>query len=282
MSILDFFKTLVNFKDEDFEELPELPEGFRLSCPVTVSLTSTSERIDQVHQTIESILNQELKADKVILWLSQEPHLVDKGINPEDLNASLRSLLNQGLEIRWTKNTGPYRKAIPILKESEAAGSVLVTADDDIVYPSDWLKNLVKYHVAFPGAIICYRGFYMKGFSEGKLTPYMRWKRDKGTEPSLSVFPTGKDGVLYPANSFNQEVFNESKYMALAPTADDVWLKAMSLLNHTCVKNITSHNKKDFPIIEGSNSKTLFQKNRKGNDGIIAAVFKEYNLVSPT
>ena len=279
MSILDFFKTLVHFKDEEFEDLPDLPADFRLSTPITVSLTSTSERIERVHQTVESLLNQELKADKVVLWLSQEPYLIDKGINPEDLNASLCSLLDHGLEIRWTKNTGPYRKAIPILRESDADGGVLVTADDDIVYPSDWLKNLIKYHLAYPGAIICYRGFYMKGFSEGKLTPYMRWKRHKGKEPSLSVFPTGKDGVLYPANSLNQEVFNESKYLALAPTADDVWLKAMSLLNHTRVKNITSHNKKDFPIIEGSNNKTLFQKNRKGNDGILAAVFEEYKLV---
>jgi len=277
--MLDFFRTLIRFKDENFEELPELPVGFRLSSPLTVSLTSTSERIAEVHQTIESILNQEFKADKVLLWLSQEPHLIDKGINPDDLSSSLRSLVSQGLEIRWTKNIGPYRKAIPVLQENDVEGGVLVTADDDIVYPNDWLKNLVKYHLAYPDAIICYRGFYMKGFSEGKLTPYMRWKRHKGVEPSLSVFPTGKDGVLYPVNSFNQEVFNESKYLALAPTADDVWLKAMSLLNNTRVKNIISHNKKDFPIIEGSNNKTLFQKNRKGNDEILAAVFKEYKLV---
>ena len=279
MKLLNFWKSLVGTEKSLLAELPDLPLKYKPSKSVIVSLTSTSERIEQVYQTIESILNQSLPANRVILWLSKEPFLLDQGIKSVDLNESLRSLTHRGLEIRWTKNTGPYRKAIPILPEVNSSGAVLVTADDDIIYPENWLKTIYRYHLAYPGSIICYRGFYMKNFEQGKLTPYMRWKRHEGVEPSLSIFPTGKDGVLYPANSLNKEVFNESKFLALAPTADDVWLKAMSLLNQTSVINITPHNKSDFPIIKGSNKKTLFQKNRKKNDAIIESVFSEYGIL---
>ena len=247
--------------------------------PITVSLTSTSQRVATVHRTIESILAQSLRPDRLVLWLSENPHLIDRGVSRQELGEPLLRLAQQGLEIRWTDNTGPYRKLVPALPEVKASGGVVITADDDVLYPESWLERLYRLHLQYPRAIVCYRGFYMKGFSEGRLTLSDKWKRDRGEEPSLDIFPTGKDGVLYPAGSLSDEIFNHEKYLQLACTGDDVWFKAMSLLNGTLVKNIATH--KDFPIIKGSNVKTLYQTNRRHNDYMIREVFCEYRLVKP-
>ena len=64
---------------------------------VIVSLTSFPERIPYVHKTIETILNQSVKPDMVILWLAREqPRSKEKEL-PKDL----LKLRRYGLTIRW-------------------------------------------------------------------------------------------------------------------------------------------------------------------------------------
>lgn len=51
---------------------------------IIVSLTTTSYRIQNVHYVIESLLEQTVQPDKIILWLSKEPYLHCKGITEEE------------------------------------------------------------------------------------------------------------------------------------------------------------------------------------------------------
>ena len=59
---------------------------------VTVRLTTTSRRIRHVEDVIRSLLNQDMPARQVVLWLSREPFLMDEGVAPEDVPESLRAL----------------------------------------------------------------------------------------------------------------------------------------------------------------------------------------------
>ena len=34
---------------------------------------------------------------------------------------------------------------------------MIVTADDDTLYPEDWLKNLINVHNNYPNCVVCYR-----------------------------------------------------------------------------------------------------------------------------
>ena len=52
---------------------------------VYVSLTTISERIKSVHDTVSSILSQDYHVDRVTLYISKEPFIIDKGIKEIDL-----------------------------------------------------------------------------------------------------------------------------------------------------------------------------------------------------
>lgn len=257
--------------------------------PIIVSLTSIHSRLDLVSQTIESLLAQSVKADKVVLWLSKEPHLLDDGV--KEVPESIKQLEKQGLEVKWTKNIGPYRKLIPTAKLMNRESCLIVTADDDVVYPENWLKGLIVEYNKNEGCVICYRGRIMskstainKWLTNKKLKPYMKWLRTHEVKdksqlgPNFDIFPTGKDGVLYPSEKLHEELFNKSIYLTMAPTNDDIWFKAMTMITGTKVKCIENH--LDFPETESARNSRLFAfKNKKRNDRMIHQIFERYKLL---
>ena len=252
--------------------------------PIIVSLTSIQSKLDDASLTIQSLLAQNVKADKVVLWLSKEPHLLDDGV--QEVPESIKSLEKDGLEVKWTKNTGSYRKLIPTAKLMNRENCLIVTADDDVIYPEHWLKGLVEEYNKNEGCVICYRGRIMskstalnKWLTNKKLKPYMKWLGTHEVEdksqlgPSFEIFPTGKDGVLYPSDKLHEELFNKSIYLTMAPTNDDIWFKAMTMITGTKVKCVESH--LDFPEKE---KKHNIPKARKRNDRTIHKTFKRYKL----
>ena len=90
-----------------------------------VSLTSFPQRMYDVHYCLYSLLTQQLKPDKLILWLaeSQFPN------KEKDIPQKVLSLKENGLEIRWCEDMGAYKKLLPSLKEYP--DDIIVTADDD-------------------------------------------------------------------------------------------------------------------------------------------------------
>jgi hypothetical protein len=241
---------------------------------VTLSLTTTSYRIKHVHRTIESVLRQSREPARVILWVSEEPYLKDNGVPQGGLPADLCRLREQGLEIAWTRNTGPYRKLVPSLRRQEG---VIVTLDDDTLYPADWLQQLVDLHREHPGCVCCHRGKTMTREADGSLRPYKRWTPYESREPSRDCFPTGKGGVLYPPGCLSDEVLDEDAFMELTPTNDDVWFKAMAMLRGSPACSAGHH--RSFSNIPFSHVTGLFiSRNVFLNDRYIRNVFDRYGI----
>lgn len=110
------------------------------------------------------------------------------------------------------------------MREHWGQSKLVATADDDTLYPEDWLAQLVEAHskygcqIAFRGHRICVSG--------SKFAPYRSWMRTKVEEnPGLLLLPTGKDGVLYDTAFFPIEVLNASEALRVSPTADDLWFR---------------------------------------------------------
>jgi len=246
----------------------------RRTTPLIVSLTAIPERYNKLHLCIESLLQQSIKPDHIILWLS------DKKI---DLPKKLTKLTKRGLEIRYCEDIRSYRKIIYTLEEYPTA--IIVTADDDVLYPKKWLGGLYEAHKAEPNVIHCHRSHHIKINSDGTLRPYKSWRfSPKKPEPgSLLTFPTGVSGVLYPPNSLYKDTTNKNLFTELAPTADDVWLKSMSILNNTLCQN-TGIYKHEFTQIKGTQAKALWRENTKKdmNDIQIKAVWDYFDLYSHT
>jgi hypothetical protein len=240
--------------------------------PLIISLTSIPERYNKLHLCIEALLRQSIKPDHLILWLSDTDTKIPN---------SLQNLTKRGLEIRFCKDIRSFKKIIYTLIEFPSA--LIVTADDDTFYPSTWLEALFLAYQKEPEFIHCHRAHLITKNSEGTIKRYKEWKFcAEGIEyPSLLLFPTGEGGVLYAPGMLNKEVTNEKLFTSLCPTQDDVWLKAMSLLNNNYCKKI-SRQKTSFTQIKGTQKKALWKENTAAgavkNDDNIKAVFDYFNL----
>jgi hypothetical protein len=100
-----------------------------------VSLTTYGKRIEKVYFTVESIARGVVRPSRLILWIDEETLLIN-------LPATIRRLQRRGLEILLCKDFGPHKKYYPYVQSQQTFDTPLVTADDDMFYPRDWLKQL--------------------------------------------------------------------------------------------------------------------------------------------
>ena len=133
--------------------------------PIIVSLTSYEERFDDLEVSIYSLLNQTVKPDKLILWLSDKLCL-------NDLPYNITRFIKNGLEIRFVRDIGSYTKAMYAFKEY--SNSIIVTADDDIYYTKDWLAKLYYSFIANPRDINVHRAHRIR-ICDKKIMPYETW-----------------------------------------------------------------------------------------------------------
>lgn len=241
-----------------------------------VSLTTYSKRIYQVHLVIETLMEQTLKPNRIVLWLDENEFTHD------ELPFQLLAFEEKGLEISFCKNIRSYKKLIPTLYKYPKAN--IITVDDDILYPEDFVERLYSAYKKTPKNIWYTRGHRIK-MNGDKIAPYRSWDFERESkEMSPLNFPTGCGGILYPIDSLDKEVFNEEAFMSLAPMADDVWFKAMSLKKGTVCSQILidAAFSGSFIDIDAAAdiglSKVNLEKDK--NDPQIKNVFTKYNLYS--
>lgn len=208
-------------------------------CPVVVSLTSIPSRLSTLDIVISSLLAQSYQPQLIVLWLNK--------VVKNDLPGRLTELEESDrFEIRYCEGTRSYRKLLPSLKAFP--DTVIVTCDDDLIYPDGWLAGLYRGHKQYPEKVVSQVGRLISRTEDGNLKPYKQWSfiRTKCTDDNF--LPIGYGGVLYPAGAFSKEVFNKKKYETLSANADDLWFKAMAYLNGNgscCISEIA----RPIPII---------------------------------
>ena len=111
------------------------PPSEGTTVPVIVSLTSIPSRLSILDITIASLLQQSLQPERIILWLNTE----DKPRLPERLLA----LQGDCFQIHFCEGTSSYRKLLPTLQRYK--DKVIVTCDDDMIYPANWLQHLYRH-----------------------------------------------------------------------------------------------------------------------------------------
>ncbi|NMC98475.1 MAG: glycosyltransferase [Bacteroidales bacterium] len=194
---------------------------------IIVSLTTHGIRINSVYLAIESIALQTLKPNEVVLWLSEAE------FNNNNLPITLNRLIDRGLIVKFCKDVGPHTKLIYALKEY--SNDIIITIDDDIIYPPDLIENLYTIYKANLNCICC-NGAQMITYQKNKnhFEKYNNWPYvfDKYNK-SKYLLPLGVHGILYPPNSLDKEVFNEDVFKIVCPKSDDIWFKAMALKQGT-------------------------------------------------
>lgn len=106
-----------------------------------VTLTSWKGRINYIHTNLEILLNNSLKPKKIILNLSIEEFPKKNLELPVEL-INLEKKYNN-FEIFWVnKNNNVFKKLIPTLNRYK--DSLIITVDDDIIYPKNLFKKMFK------------------------------------------------------------------------------------------------------------------------------------------
>lgn len=224
-----------------------------------VSLTSFPARIHNLWIVIESILNQTLQPEKIILWLSSL-EFKDKTQLPK----MLLKLQTKGLEIRFVEeNIMSHKKYFYAIKEFPQ--SYIVTIDDDILYHSSLIENLFRLSMQ-QNAVVCNYARYIND-TNGKINNYTKWPviKSEHDEPiyAPNIFFGSGGGTIFPPNSLHPDVLKRSLFLELTPRADDIWLNAMCRINNS--KIIYLNSKYSLLPIESSNSSKLSTENIGNN-----------------
>ena len=238
-----------------------------------VSFTTYNKRIHDVHLVIESIAQQALKPNRLILWLDENEFTL------ESIPLILHKQIERGLEVRFCPNYKSYKKLIPTLQLFPDAN--IITIDDDILYPHDMIEILMREHQKFPYYIIGHRGHKIKFKSDKHMSPYSNWDNEiKKESIGHDIFLTGVGGILYPPNSLNNLVLNCQTFMDLCANADDVWFKAMALLNDVKCKKVNDERVffNRFLLLADSQDIALYKTNIVDNDIQLKEVFDYYDL----
>ena len=139
------FSNLLFYKIFSLKFLKSMNNLINLSEKIIVSITSWKKRINNAHKPIEILINNTYKPDKIILNLAIE-EFPQK--NLELPNSILKLFKFDNFEIFWVyKNNNVFKKLIPTINRFK--NDLIITIDDDVLYPFDLIENIIKNFIKF-------------------------------------------------------------------------------------------------------------------------------------
>ncbi len=239
---------------------------------IVVSLTSHKSRFKTLHYTLECLLRQSIKADRILLWIDKPD---EEHITPE-----MRKMQARGVEIiTTTEYDKSFNKIIPSLKAFPDA--MIVTVDDDIYYPKHMLENLLSEWSGDDKEIVCHYACKVPCNENGEKLSFKDWIPLNKNYVGYDIVAYGFAGVLYPPGSLPAEVMDRETFKKLCPRADDMWLYWMGRRNG-CVYRKTN---KKIVVVEWPTSQAVGLKNHNtnfGNDEQICNLVAKYGWPSFT
>jgi len=196
-----------------------------------ISLTTFPPRAGTVHYTLRSLLTQDTLPESIVLVIARD----EFGSMP--LPQRLRSMVQGKLQIlEIERSLSSYNKIIPVLECFP--NHTIVTCDDDKIYPADWFGSLVKASKLEPETIICHFARELPLHIAEHYPDYPKWRQADQYILAMNLLPLGVGGVLYPPGSLHADSCRANLFMELAPCADDLWLRFMSLRTGTPVRRL--------------------------------------------
>lgn len=201
---------------------------------VIISLTSFPARLNTLWLCVESLKRQSVLPEKIILYLSKDQ------ISYEELPSTLTNEEDDLFEIRMVDdNLRSHKKYYYAMKDYP--DKIIVTTDDDVIYPPFMLSTLLEAHSQFPEDVIS-NFTHVITHNNGVVTPYIEWYDLPAKQNRIDTVPNqiqvGIGGVLYPPHSLYKDVFNVDLARELSFLADDLWLYAQTIIGgHRVIKS---------------------------------------------
>ena len=117
----------------------------------------------------------------------------------------------------------------------------IIVIDDDIIYPDDFIDELIELHSAWPTCILSRRPEKITFKDDKTLLHYHQWQRPYFADvPVFDSMPTGVGGILFPPSCFDLTHENIKELLARCKFDDDVYLKILSLRKKIPIKSVQS------------------------------------------
>jgi hypothetical protein len=246
---------------KELGKYPKYPNAPRHSLPgrLLISLTSYPGRFHTLHLTLKSLLDQQVRPDKILLWIAHE--------DASQLPEAVRQLEGDRFEIRTCEDLRNFKKILPTFAAHPDA--FILICDDDTYYPDYWLKSIVDaYDPAHP-SVICTRAHQLTYLPDGSIAPYRKWKRNwahaSSATPRNDMLPTGNGGVLYPPGSLPAQTGDMELIRKLSGTSDDIWLFFMRREAGWPVKRVPGPKREytEWPMTQGGALWVLHRTGKK-------------------
>lgn len=238
------------------------------TATAVVTVTTHGERLERAYLALESIARGVELPARLILWL-------DDPVRFATLPRSLRRLQRRGLEVRLAPNFKVHTKYYPYVTGYPDDVAPLVTADDDILYPSDWLADLLSTHRAFPGDVVAFRAHRM-GVEDGAITPYATWSPASGRAASAAYFGTSVSGQVFPFELQTLLRGRGEAFRDISADNDDIWIHSVAIDAGMRVRLVTGASQM-FPFVPNTQQSGLYLTNywNGANDRQVAASYSE-------
>lgn len=243
-----------------------------VSSPVVVTMTTYAARIATAHIAIESVARGDLLPFRHIMYID-DPNIM------ANLPRPLRRLQRRGLEIREVPaGYKVHTKHHFYVTSIDAHDKRLATHEDDIIFPRQWLAELVKVHDRHPNDLVTPRAHRIR-LEGGLVAPYASWRPCTSTAPSRLNFGTTVSGQIYPAAFLDYVRDAGEGFLETCPRNDDLWLHHLAVESGRRVVQ-TEPSPQHFPFIPGTQATGLYFTNIAAgeNDVQIAATYTRKDI----
>lgn len=194
---------------------------------IVVSLTTHGKRFEEsAPYAIYSLFAQTILPNRIVISVDQDAW------NESNLPPLIKRLQQSGLEVLFCRDVRSHTKLLPALAKYNA--NPIITVDDDMYYDSHMIEELLTaYAKSDKRTVLCRQGVFPKK-KNGNYVSYMEWiesgiLKSKADLIKQKISPFGVSGVIYPPKIFDNEVFNDSVFLKLAPHTDDIWFWLMEM-----------------------------------------------------
>ena len=171
---------------------------------IIVSLTTTPYRIDTIKPVLDGIFKQSIKPTRVYVNV---PYIFKRENREYVIPEWLKSYPN--IIINRTKDYGPGTKLIATLEKEDEPNTVIITFDDDKIYPKHVVRDLVNQYLSDPSSNnkaitgLGLGALFLQDFDVSRPHPYFYY-----IDFDNSLLVVGATAVLYKRNFFGKDIFS--------------------------------------------------------------------------
>lgn len=185
---------------------------------VVIALSTTPHRIAEIKSTLDSLTNQKLQAP---IYLS-----VPYTFKRDNIDYVIPDWLHSypGVTILRTKDYGPATKLLGLLEQVDLEpNTIIITVDDDVIYPKNLVLHLVYKAKQNPNAAIGIIGADFDYDAPWQIATDSLWGLTNISTPNARVSVLkGYGGVAYRKKFFNANIFNLAKDAEPCYNTDDI------------------------------------------------------------